>query len=272
MSGILNLAGIGVVFWKGDENCARVYKSVRLPFYDDNLHNIALFEKTNSLVAHIRGTPLNKYQSISYENLHPFFLNEAGYYFSHNGDLIKFMHYRKELVKYINPEIFGALRGDSDSQWIFGIFASQLKNPYTMPSRSETIEALAKTLEILDFERTKAKANISSPINFVINTKHYIIATRLSLDSGLIQEGEDYGLGLPHSLWYTFGKKYVMFDNLMQMEPSLQIESLIVSSEPLTSDITTWIEIPRFSLMQAYRESTDSIINLKIEDISSIYR
>ena len=56
------------------------------------------------------------------------------------------------------------------------------------------------------------------------------------------------------SLWYTCGKTYGLHDGAWTMVggPTAS-SSIIVSSEPLSADRATWLEVPEYSMLVATR-------------------
>jgi predicted glutamine amidotransferase len=53
------------------------------------------------------------------------------------------------------------------------------------------------------------------------------------------------------SLWYTIGGEYISRDGDWQMTPADPPRSVIIASEPLTTDFSTWLEVPEYSMLTA---------------------
>jgi predicted glutamine amidotransferase len=53
------------------------------------------------------------------------------------------------------------------------------------------------------------------------------------------------------SLWYTLGGEYAPGDAGWEMTSSDTPRSLLIASEPLTLDVSTWLEVPEYSIMTA---------------------
>ena len=52
------------------------------------------------------------------------------------------------------------------------------------------------------------------------------------------------------SMWYSFGSDYGLHDNEWKLTGgAARADSVIVASEPLTSDFATWIEVPEYSAL-----------------------
>src|SRR5579871_4063366 len=67
MSHLLNLAGFGMFAWdfeSHDSASPFIYKTTQLPFYDENLRNLAKKIKPSCLLTHIRGVPYSGKQIV----------------------------------------------------------------------------------------------------------------------------------------------------------------------------------------------------------------
>jgi predicted glutamine amidotransferase len=64
-------------------------------------------------------------------------------------------------------------------------------------------------------------------------------------------------LDLPYtSLWYTAGRSYVDDrDGWQMLAVDGPPEALMIASEPLTADTSSWLEVPEYSLLSVTRES-----------------
>jgi hypothetical protein len=52
------------------------------------------------------------------------------------------------------------------------------------------------------------------------------------------------------SLWYTSGREYGFHDGEWQMIGGEEVaDSVIVASEPLTADPSSWLEVPEYTLL-----------------------
>ena len=92
-------------------------------------------------------------------------------------------------------------------------------------------------------------------MNLCLTTGASLVATRFSFDYGWYPD-EDALLetDLPYvSLWYTVGGEYVRRDGGSAMAASDAPRSLLIASEPLTLDISTWLEVPEYSMITAER-------------------
>ena len=54
------------------------------------------------------------------------------------------------------------------------------------------------------------------------------------------------------SLWYTLGREYGYHDGEWQtIGGSDSADTVVIASEPLTRDVSTWLEVPEYSMLCA---------------------
>ena len=53
------------------------------------------------------------------------------------------------------------------------------------------------------------------------------------------------------SLWYTIGGEYTMRYGVWLMTAADPPRSVMIASEPLTVDSSTWLEVPEYSMLTA---------------------
>ncbi len=270
MSYLLNLAGFGLAAWDTLSNNPShpfLYKTTKLPFYDENLLNLAKKINASCFLAHLRGVSYNTKQFLSQQNVHPFIFEGTNMVLAHNGFLIDFDKIKYDLVEFVNPDYRKYIHGTTDSEWIYAIFMSQIHSVKDHLQTNDLIKAILETLKILHRVRNKHNIEITSPVNLFITNGEFIAATRYVFDYGWQPLDTppsthfDY-----HSLWYTYGESYGFYDNEYKMKNSKQKSSIIIASEPLTEDTTSWIELPEYTLIIAQKEKDE--IKLITKDIS----
>ena len=249
MSHLLNLAGFGIIAWDRrsyDSSLPFIYRTPLLPFYDDNLRNLSYKISPHCLLAHLRGVAYNDKQIVSIQNVHPFKFEDSSIALAHNGVLIDFDRMKYDLLNYISPAYAKQIHGTTDSEWIYALFLSQIE-AYLPPYRpTEVMTAITDTLKILQQLREKHHISIASPVNLFITNGEFIAATRFVFDYGWQPMHTEVTTHFTyHSLWYTYGESYGLYDDEYRMKGGTKKSSLIIASEPLTEDTTTWIEIPR---------------------------
>ncbi len=270
MSHLLNLAGFGMVAWDTisyNPDQPFIYKTPHLPFYDENLRYLASKITPNCFLAHLRGVSYNEKQIVSNQNVHPFIFDKTQVALAHNGVLMNFDQMKFHLLEYVHPSYVKEIRGTTDSEWIYAILLSQLPHSTGDYTVDEIIHAITETLKILQHVRSKCKITVNSPVNLFVTNGKFIAATRFVFDYGWqpldapVTTHATY-----HSLWYTYGDSYGYYDNEYKMKASKTKSSIIISSEPLTRDVTTWISVPEYTLIVASLEQDE--IKLISQDIN----
>lgn len=260
MSTFLNLAGFGFAAWVKNSYEADTpfyYKTTQLPFFDQNLYYLSKKIKTHCLLAHIRGVEYDTAETVSNQNIHPFKLNEAKLTLAHNGNLIQMEIMKRALVPFIKPEIYGQIKGTTDSEWIYALLLSQLEDYTVEISLDETVQAVTDTLKIIRKLRLENGIDEASPVNLFVTNGKYLVVTRFVYDFGWNSNITQAFLSY-HSLWATFGEKYgkIEGDYKMHGNPEKR-QNILIASEPLTSDRTTWIELPEYSITKAWLENDE---------------
>jgi len=255
MLGKPSLAGFGMAAW--DETSFRpnepfVYRTTTLPSFDPNLHHLTAKLRPSSLIAHVRGVPLVGSPAVGPQNLHPFRYPDFSLAMAHNGDLARFDEMKFDLLEYVKPEIAGAIRGTTDSEWIYALLMSQLEDPTADQDASSIQKAVEITLSLLRDARTRRGIEASSSVNLFLCDGNDLFATRFAFDYGRNLDQLPYPDPEFLSLWYTIGNDYGRHDEEWKMIGGSEAStSAIVASEPLTSDVSTWVEVPEYSMLSA---------------------
>jgi len=269
MSHILNLAGFGFTAWHKHSESPRnpfQYRTHSLPFYDENLRNLSTKISADCLLAHVRGIEYSDKNVVSDQNVHPFQFDNSSIAFAHNGSLMGFQEMKFQLLQNIKEEYQSKIRGTTDSEAMYALFLSQLSLDHSNVSIEDVFSGLIETFRVLKWIRQKNNITISSPLNFFISNGEFIVASRFVFDYGHYPSSaySSPHMGY-HSLWYTFGEKYGLYEDNYQMKPSKKMNSVIISSEPLTQDSTTWIEVPEYTVIGVSLKKGQ--VNIKSFDI-----
>lgn len=256
---LLNLAGFGLRAWDRDSHDPGLpfaYASESIAVFDRNLKSLAEKVVASCLLAHVRGVPYNNKVEISAQNAHPFQFPGVPLALAHNGDLWRFAEMKPLLVPHLKPEFFMRIRGTTDSEWIYALLVSQLRDPYAYPSGDELLEAVARTLEVLREVRSRLGIAVTSPVNLFIADGTQIVAVRYCFDFGCYPT-EDPAEVISayfsyYTLWYTLGRDYGLREGEWRMVGGAEnARSLIAASEPLTHDTASWVEVPEYSALHA---------------------
>jgi len=269
MSHIQNLAGFGMSVWNKDLLSSSepfIFKTLELPFFSHNLIRISRQIQSGSFMAHVRGIRYEQTERVSTANTHPFLYNGFKAALAHNGDLAGFDQMKYDLIKHIKPDIAKRIQGTTDSEWMYAVFTSQLENPEEFCGVDELLDAVTKTFKILKLVKKKNNLTLSSPVNLFISSADCVLATRFVFNFGSFPTEFTSSHMAYHSLWYTYGTRYGYFDGEHKMigEDGNKC-SVIISSEPLTTDTTTWIEVPEYTAITAERVSDK--IQVKLHDL-----
>ncbi len=258
MNTFLNLAGFGMVAWEPNSIRAQepfVYRTTSLPAFDPNLRALAHKLEPTCVIAHVRGVTYSAHEVVSPANLHPFRFPGAKVALAHNGHLREFRRMRYDLISHIRPELAQRIEGTTDSEWIYALVLSMLDDPYGVPELRELADATAAALRLLRTVRARHGIDTSSPVNLFLTTGEAMVATRFSFDYGWYPANDMMlETDLPFvSLWYTVGGRYDKHDGESRMVGDHRAQSLLIASEPLTVDISTWLEVPEYSVITAQR-------------------
>jgi predicted glutamine amidotransferase len=259
MLNLLNLAGFGMKAWeRGSPDSDRPYSyaSTSLPMYDRNLKSLAEKIRPSCVLAHVRGVHFNTEGIISQQNIHPFQFPGCRIALAHNGDLQQMRDMKPALLEHIRPEFARLIEGTTDSEWIYALFVSHLEDPARYATAEEIAQALEKTLAVIRQVRDKLGIAFWSPVNLFITTGKQLAAVRYCFDFGCYRT-DDPAL-VPeasfnyHSLWYTSGSEYGYHDGEWKMIGGADTaDSIMIASEPLTRDVSTWLEVPEYSMIYA---------------------
>lgn len=270
---MLNLAGFGMLAWDRSSikpDAPYHYGTTNLPVFDRNLKSLATKIKANCFLGHVRGVVLDTAATINDQNIHPFRYPGAKLALAHNGDLHRFEEIRDDLRLHVRPEVARHICGSTDSEWIYAVLLSQLNDPGEHSSTDEIRRAIDKTLAVIGKVRDAHGISVASSVNLFISDGQRIFGVRFCFDFG------DYATNDPArmheanltylSLWYTSGREYGYYDGEWQMTGgAAAADSIIVASEPLTSDITRWLEVPEYSTL--YTEMSNGSTDTKIHYI-----
>ena len=252
---MLNLAGFGMMAWDPASHLPATpyrYATTELPVFDANLRNLSGKLRPRCALAHVRGVPYHEGVDVSRQNLHPFHYEGTSLALAHNGDLAQFEMYKFTLAEHVRPEIRARIRGSTDSEWIYALLLSQLKDPGGRPSLDELVRALDAALAVLRKVRQQEGAARSSSINLFVSDGFMLVATRFTYDFGCYGDSVHEGNLRYLSQWFTTGRDYDFHDGEWKMiGGAANANSILVASEPLTVDTSTWLEVPEYSALCA---------------------
>ena len=254
---MLNLAGFGLMAWDRASHEPTVpfrYAAPALPVFDRNLKSLAGKIRPSCVLAHVRGVAYSPEVNISLQNTHPFCFDGYRVALAHNGDLHNVAEIKDDLLREMPAGVARAIAGSTDSELIYGLLLSRLKAPREGADAPELIAAVEQTLDIIRRARARAGIATSSSVNLFITTGECVLAVRYCFDFGCYRTDDPrrvHEANLSYlSLWYTTGREYGLHDGEWQMIGGEEMaSSLLIASEPLTSDTATWTEVPEYALV-----------------------
>jgi len=256
---LLNLAGFGMRAWdRGSPDPLKPYSyaSTALPVFDRNLKALAEKIRPTCVLGHVRGVAYNTEVEISLQNVHPFQFPGVRLALAHNGDLARFAEMKPELLEAIRPEIVNLIRGTTDSEWIYALIVSQLADPRSACPADELVRAVDQAFAIIRKVRERLGIATSSSVNLFLTTGEQIAAVRYCFDFGCYKTEDPAKVHEANLtflyLWYTSGSEYGFHDGEWKMTGGADTaDSIMIASEPLTRDTSTWLEVPEYSMIYA---------------------
>ena len=256
---LMNLAGFGLKAWdrnSSDPLKPYSYASTALPVFDRNLKALAEKIRPSCVLAHVRGVTYSTEVEISLQNVHPFQFPGFCLALAHNGDLARFAEMKPHLLGHIRADVAGLIRGTTDSEWIYALIVSQLADPRGACRSDDLVRAVEQAFAIIRQVRARLDIAISSSVNLFLTTGDQLAAVRYCFDFGCYATEEPAKVHEANlaflSLWYTSGREYGYHDREWKMVGGADTaDSIMIASEPLTRDTSTWLEVPEYSMVYA---------------------
>jgi glutamine amidotransferase len=270
----LNVAGIGFSAWQDESQEPRIpfaYHSTELPMYDRNLQKLSNKITANCLVGHIRATGYTAGTSniITIPNVHPFQFKNTDIVLAHNGGLVDFDKMKFALADKCDEDFKLQVEGNTDSEWIYALLLSKLKDASGSHPAEELADATLETLTEIKQLRDVNGINTHSAANLVISDGSNMIATCFTYDFGCYDGLITNAVLNPemHSLWYSVGSRFGCFDNqwAMAKEGDHGYTSMVLASEPLTKDVSSWMELQKYTMLVIDR--SDGLIRMTTREI-----
>jgi glutamine amidotransferase len=254
---MLNLAGFGVAAWDPESRQSQqpyTYHTSGLPAFDPNLRALSRKVRPACVLAHVRGVHFSEASPVGPQFLHPFLYPGMHVALAHNGELARFGEMRPALQRQLRPDISRMVRTNLDSEWIYALFLSRLAEPTAQHTATQLSDALVETLEIIGKVRREAGIEVGSSVNLFVADGNSIVAARYAFDFGCYASDDPAQINpwqLEYlSLWYSLGQRYTCHEGEWKMVGNRQsARAMLLASEPLTRDESTWLEVPEYSLV-----------------------
>lgn len=254
---MLNLGGFGLTAWDSDSRDPGrpfVYRSTELPLWDANLKSLSEKAYATCMLAHVRGIPYDPDANFGPQNLHPFHFKDSRWTMAHNGDVAGVDELRERLLPGMPRDIVAQMKGTTDSELVYALVMSELRALDSEQTVEGLVEALLSALRKMRVARDAANIDQSSSLNLFFADGDSLVATRFSFDYGcyrLDDPSRVHENSLRYlSLWYTAGERYENAGGEWRMhgDPT-RVDSFLLASEPLTRDVTGWVEVPEYSAL-----------------------
>ncbi|MDH4103435.1 MAG: class II glutamine amidotransferase [Thermoleophilia bacterium] len=215
--------GFGVG-WYGESETPGTFKSIEPAWNDWNLRDLAGHIRSGLVFAHIRASSGS---AIQQTNCHPF--RHGRWLWMHNGLISEFRKVKRDLVLEVDPELYPAIDGSTDSE-VFFFLAMTLGLEDDPPGAVERAVGL--------IEHVGHRNGIEHPIQMTVATSdgESLWAFRYS------SEGKSRSLFYSTAV-HTLRAQYP--DNPMLHD--LSDETRLVVSEPLGDLAGAWNEVPEAS-------------------------
>src|SRR5262249_46717004 len=151
-------------------------------------------------------------------------------------------------------EVAAAIRGTTDSEWIYALILSRLPAPRGRGTADDLVRAVDQALATIRQVRARLGIATSSSVNLFLTTGDQVAAVRYCFDFGCSKTEDPARVTEANitflSLWYPSGREYGHHDGEWKMVGGADAgDSIMIASEPLTRDTTTWLEVPEYSMI-----------------------
>lgn len=256
----INGDGFGVAWY--DHICTEepcVFTSVQPSWHCSNLQNLAHHIRTHCIFAHVRAASPGSL--IAQSNCHPFKFGRL--LFMHNGGIAHFEQIKYSILHSIQRTSASYIRGTTDSEHAGALLVHYLGDPNAVHDghalKGAMLKMMSHLVGLIRWQEAKmsptsphheptqqhtCEGHMPSSLNFAVTDGRVVIATRYR-DS----KEQD-----PPSLYYSEAQQMIDEDGaaspMCWKYPSKRlIDSIVISSEPLTKDEAAWKLVPRNHLL-----------------------
>lgn len=208
-----------------------LFRSISPAWSNSNLASLSAVTRSPCVLAHVRAASegLAVYES----NCHPFVHGTLA--FMHNGDVAEFQAHRRELLGKLSDEAYAALKGTTDSEFLFALFLDKWRaTPPSLAPAAKLSRALQQMVD--DVLTTIAAYGPQEPsyINVVVADGRHAAACRITTDRPEYAE----------SLHVHSGSVYRVVDGVCRMLPPKDTHGAVIISSEQLSDDPGWTMVP----------------------------
>jgi len=206
----------------------------------NNMNLIRLAEKIKSplVFAHVRASTAG---SVSESNCHPWQFGRL--MFMHNGNVADFHLIKRKVQESLSDEIFLTVNGNTDSEWAFAVFLSQLKTPHQAEPFCHSVlkEAMLHTIAKLNAWGKEAGITEASMMNFAVTDGVSVVCSRY-ISSKTLEAA---------SLYFSSGTRFESYKpgHYRMIKADKREDIVVIASEPLTFEKADWLTIPTNTLV-----------------------
>jgi len=170
----INVDGFGIDWYDTDKRTAPfIYKNTKPSWDDTNFLELSEYISTKLLFFHIRAIkPLCKDAILSEQNCHPF--RYGNFMWMHNGTIPDWINYKRQIIIYIDEDIFKILKGNTDSEYMFALFLHYFKRE-NGDDQTENIKN--SLIRVLDYISTMLNG-IPASMNIAVTNGNSIVCSR----------------------------------------------------------------------------------------------
>lgn len=254
----LNGDGFGVA-WYAPEISPRpaAFRSVTPAWSNLNLLDLARVTRSGCVLAHVRAATAG--QPVIETNCHPFTFGP--YAFMHNGDIARFRQIRRRILDDLSDTAFGAIRGSTDSEHLFGVFLDEVEGA-DLDKAPDRAEALARALERAVYRVVALSEEMKTIVPPAPGTEDDHSWINVAVSDGIVSAAvrtTTSTIQEPSSLYVHYGRRYICEDGVCRMiAHEEQLGAVIVSSERLSDD-EGWQKVPRDSVVVVREDRTATV-------------
>ena len=264
---LMQLAGWGFGVWSDSFECPErplIYRRHSPAFFDDNAQTMIPSLRAHTAVAHVRAATYRAETVLADENCHPFFFQGEPWIMVHNGSVPEIRLLQRDLVTHCQPEFLKQIKGTTDSEFFFCLLLSLLNGNYSTDNFQWALEEALKLI-ILSLKRQ----NVEKPVKLklALASAHDLVAVNYGCGfSGQTELQGDWRelrkepVGSPNFLLSTIleplyllqGRNFHHYEHSYDMHcgEDVEVDTVILASEPLTANTDDWLEVPFLNLVR----------------------
>jgi glutamine amidotransferase len=244
----VNGDGFGIGWYPAhDDPEPGTYVATTPAWSDRNLRNLCRKINTPLFFAHVRDASHG--MPVSSTNCHPF--QTENFLWMHNGYINEFFTIKRQLIDLLSDRAFSQIHGNTDSEFTFALFLDEIGFNH-QASTAEIELAVISTINKITQLQQHNNITSNASMNFIVSNGRGIVSTRYATDK----------LTQPPSLFYSESKMSLDKNGVLTLRKEGETASIIIASEPITDDRTSWNKINRNQII-----SVNSKLEIKISDL-----